>query len=152
MAFGNNSVNKKFSFMLVILLWSAGIFWVGWQSPSIIGGPFVTQEKEPNTAKFYPLDRFVISVPGDKYPHYLLLEMALKSSSPNVSRTLKEADPLVRNSLMKMFSRKHFNQLNDSHQLETLQKEALILLSGVLSDNHYPIELEDVLFTRMVIQ
>ncbi|AQS35312.1 flagellar basal body-associated protein [Shewanella psychrophila] len=152
MAFGKTSVSKKLSFSLLIILWSTTIFWVGWQSPSIIGGPFVTQDEEANKAKFYPLDRFVISVPGDNLPHYLLLEMALKSRSTNVSRILKEADPLVRNSLMKMFSRKHFNQLNDSKQLENLQREALVLLSNVLTENKYEIEIDEVLFTRMVIQ
>ena len=152
MAFGKTSVSKKLSFSLLIILWSATIFWVGWQSPSIIGGPFTLQDKETNTAKFYPLDRFVISVPGDNLPHYLLLEMALKSRSNNVSTILSEADPLVRNSLMKMFSRKHFNQLNDSNQLESLQQEALVLLSEVLAENKYEIELDEVLFTRMVIQ
>ncbi len=152
MAFGKSSVSKKFSWLVFTLTWSAGVFIIGWQSPQLIGGPFVVKEQQPETAKFYPLDKFVISVPGDKYPHYLLLEMALKSRSVNVNATLTEADPLVRNSLMKMFSRKHFNELNNSDQLESLQKEALVLLSGVLAENDYPIELEEVLFTRMVIQ
>ena len=152
MAFGNTSTSKKMTILLLIILWTVSIFWVGWQSPSIIGGPFIAQEKQDNSAKFYPLDRFVISVPGDKFPHYLLLELALKSRSANVTSTLSEADPLVRNSLMKMFSRKHFDQLNDSNQLEALQLEALALLSDVLKENKYEIELDEVLFTRMVIQ
>ncbi len=152
MAFGKTSISKKVTISLFIILWTVSIFWVGWQSPSIIGGPFIAQESQDNSAKFYPLDRFVISVPGDKFPHYLLLELALKSSSADVSNTLSEADPLVRNSLMKMFSRKHFNQLNDSNQLEGLQLEALALLSDVLKENNYEIELDEVLFTRMVIQ
>lgn len=152
MAFGKTNVSKKLSFSFIAILWTASIFWIGWQSPSIIGGPFIPQEQEANKAKFYPLDRFVISVPGENLPHYLLLELALKSSSKNVSSTLKEADPLVRNSLMKMFSRKHFNQLNDSNQLESLQQEALVLLSNVLTENNYEIELDEVLFTRLVIQ
>ncbi|WP_076413071.1 flagellar basal body-associated protein FliL [Shewanella sp. UCD-KL12] len=152
MAFGNSSMSKKITILLFLILWTASIFWVGWQSPSIIGGPFIPKETQDNSAKFYPLDRFVISVPGDKFPHYLLLELALKSSSPDVTKTLSEADPLVRNSLMKMFSRKHFNQLNDSNQLEGLQLEALTLLSDVLKENNYEIELDEVLFTRMVIQ
>lgn len=143
---------KKIICVFVILAWSAGVFWAGWKSPTLIGGLFVAEEKKPEIAKFYPLDKFIISVSGDTYPHYLLLEMALKSRTPNVKDLLKEADPLVRNSLMKMFSQKDYNQLNDSQQIEPLQKEALVLLSGVLSENDISIELEDVLFTRMVIQ
>lgn len=73
MALQNSSISKKILWSLFILLWSGGLFWAGWQSPTLIGGPFVSQQEQPDVARFYPLDRFVISVPGDKNPHYLLL-------------------------------------------------------------------------------
>ena len=146
------SNTKKITIALFILLWSGSVFWVGWQSPTIIGGPFSTPEDEIVSAKFYPLEKFVISVPGDDYPHYLLLEMAFKSRSQNVETTIKQADPVIRNSLMKMFAKKHFNELNDAQQFESLQKEAHVLLTSVLAENEFSIELDDVLFTRMVIQ
>ncbi|WP_394202868.1 flagellar basal body-associated protein FliL [Shewanella waksmanii] len=152
MALQNSSISKKLFWIFAILLWSGGLFWAGWQSPTLIGGPFVNQQEQPDVARFYPLDRFVISVPGDNTPHYLLLELALKSRSQNVSATLQAADPVVRNSLMKMFSRKHFDQLNDANQLEGLQNEALLLLSEVMIENQFPLEIDEVLFTRMVIQ
>ncbi len=151
MAFSNTS-GKKITILLLIIIWSGAVFWAGWQSPTIIGGPFSAQKEEVVSAKFYPLDKFVISVPGDEYPHYLLLEMAFKSRSENVENTIKQADPVIRNSLMKMFSKKHFNELNDSQQFESLQKEAHQLLTAVLAENEFSIELDDVLFTRMVIQ
>ncbi|ACJ31738.1 Flagellar basal body-associated protein FliL [Shewanella piezotolerans WP3] len=151
MAF-SNTTGKKITILLIIMIWSSAVFWAGWQSPTIIGGPFSPSEDEIVTAKFYPLDKFVISVPGDDYPHYLLLEMAFKSRSKNVESTIKQADPVIRNSLMKMFAKKHFNELNDSQQFESLQKEAHQLLTVVLAENEFSIELDDVLFTRMVIQ
>lgn len=151
MAFSNSNT-KKITILLFITIWSGAVFWAGWQSPTIIGGPFSAAEDEVISAKFYPLDKFVISVPGDDYPHYLLLEMAFKSRSKNVETTIKQADPVIRNSLMKMFSKKHFNELNDAQQFETLQKEAHLLLTNVLAENEFSIELDDVLFTRMVIQ
>lgn len=103
-------------------------------------------------AKFYPLEKFVISIPGDKYPHYMLLEMSLKSYNPDMKTVLVEADPLIRNAMMKMFSRKTFEQLNHLDQLDGLQAEALILMVKVLSDNKLPSDIDEVLFTRMVIQ
>ncbi|MCL1096252.1 flagellar basal body-associated FliL family protein [Shewanella kaireitica] len=151
MAFSNSNT-KKITILLFITIWSGAVFWAGWQSPNIIGGPFSAVEDEVISAKFYPLDKFVISVPGDDYPHYLLLEMAFKSRSKNVETTIKQADPVIRNSLMKMFSKKHFNELNDAQQFESLQKEAHLLLTNVLAENEFSIELDDVLFTRMVIQ
>ncbi|MCL1050870.1 flagellar basal body-associated FliL family protein [Shewanella abyssi] len=143
---------KRIQFSIFITAWTAAIFWAGWQSPTLIGGPFLTQEPEVKLAQFYPLDKFVISITGEEYPHYLLLEMAFKSRSSNVARTIKAADPVIRNSLMKMFSKKHFNELKNAQQFEPLQKEAHVLLSLVLAENNFDIELDDVLFTRMVIQ
>ncbi|MCL1126504.1 flagellar basal body-associated FliL family protein [Shewanella surugensis] len=152
MAFGKSSVNKKFTLSLFILAWTGVIFWVGWQAPHLIGGPFNQSNIEIKQERYYPLDRFVISVPGDQYPHYLLLEMALKSSSDNVKHTLSEADPLIRNGIMKMFASKKFEQINDPTQLEPLQKEALTLLSDLFVEHQYKIDLEGLLFTRIVIQ
>ncbi|GIU37835.1 flagellar basal body-associated FliL family protein [Shewanella schlegeliana] len=146
------SNSKRIITALLVVSWTAGIFWVGWQSPKLIGGPFEAKEAEVKSAQFYPLDKFVISIPGDEYPHYLLLELALKSRSQNVESTIKQADPVIKNSLMKMFSHKHFNELNNAQQFESLQKEAHGLLSTVLAENDFAIELDDVLFTRMVIQ
>jgi flagellar FliL protein len=54
--------------------------------------------------------------------------------------------------MMKMFSRKTFEQLNHLDQLDSLQSEALILMVKVLSDNQLPSDIDEVLFTRMVIQ
>ncbi|WP_299809731.1 flagellar basal body-associated protein FliL [uncultured Shewanella sp.] len=144
--------SKRITMTLLVISWTAAIFWIGWQSPQLIGGPFITEEPEIKSAKFYPLEKFVISIPGDEYPHYLLLEMAFKSRSQNAETTIKQADPVIKNSLMKMFSHKHFNELNNAQQFESLQKEAHSLLSTVLAENDFAIELDDVLFTRMVIQ
>jgi len=90
------NARKRISFFLFITVWTAAIFWVGWQSPTLIGGPFLTQEPDIKLAKFYPLDKFVISIPGDEYPHYLLLEMAFKSRSNNAANTIKKADPVIK--------------------------------------------------------
>lgn len=143
---------KRFSIFCLLMGWTAATFWLGTQSPQLIGGDLFVSEKEVKTAQFYPLEKFVISIPGDEYPHYLLLEMAFKSRSANVAHTIQQADPVIRNSLMKMFSKKHFNELNNSEQFESLQKEAHGLLSVVLANNDFAIELDEVLFTRMVIQ
>ena len=65
---------------------------------------------------------------------------------------LVDSDALLRNAMMKMFSRKTFTELNSLDQLDSLQSEALILMIKVLSDNQLPSDIDEVLFTRMVIQ
>lgn len=94
----------------------------------------------------------IISVPGDEYPHYLLLELALKSRSDNAAQEIKAADPLIRNTMMRMFSSKSFNVLNQPQNLETLQLEARESLIKVLTKDQFTLDIEEVLFTRMVIQ
>ncbi|WP_153912489.1 flagellar basal body-associated FliL family protein [Shewanella sp. TC10] len=152
MAIGNKKVGKLSVLSLVFLTWSAGMFYVGWKSPEIIGEPFGAFEPAPKVAKFYPLEKFIFSVPGKDTSHYLLLEMALKTRSENADQTIREADPLIKNALMVMFAEKDYEQLQANNHLKLLQKEAQVLLATVLNENNFAIELDDVLFTRMVVQ
>ncbi|RYV00698.1 flagellar basal body protein FliL [Shewanella sp. OPT22] len=147
-----NKAAKVLVTVSFIAVWSAAIFYVGWQSPSLFGKGFHRDTTTMPTAKYYPLKRTVVTVAGEDYPHYLLLEMSIKSSSEEVKRTLEEADSLVRNTLMKLFAKKQFEELNNPNHVDTLQQEVQLALSKVLNENHYDLELEQVLFTRMVIQ
>ncbi len=147
-----NKATKILIPVVFIAIWSAATFYVGWQSPSLFGEQFNRHSKATPTAKFYPLKRVVVTVPGEDYPHYLLLEMAMKSQSEDVKRTLEEADALVRNTLMKLFAKKQFEELNNPEQVDALQLEVQLALSKVLLENDYDLELDQVLFTRMVIQ
>ncbi|MDO6679643.1 MULTISPECIES: flagellar basal body-associated protein FliL [unclassified Shewanella] len=152
MAIGKSKIIKISIFATLFCGWSAGMFWVGWKSPELIGSPFSEYEPAPKVASYYPLEKFVFSISGKETNHYLLLEMALKSTSEDAKETLTSADPLIKNTLMKMFSQKDFEQLSASNQLDILQTEAQVLLATVLNENNFTIELDDVLFTKMVIQ
>lgn len=145
-------MKKHFKTIAVALGCSAGAFYLGWQSPTMLGGVFEEQQVPADIPRFYPLERFIISVPGKEYQHYVLLELALKTSSANAKHLLSEADPLVRNSLMKMFAGKQVEELNKPNNLELLQLEAKTLLTDVLNHNKYAVTIDDVLFTRLVIQ
>ncbi|MGX7653262.1 flagellar basal body-associated FliL family protein [Shewanella putrefaciens] len=155
MAIVKSRVIKITLAFFVLISWTAGALWIGINGADWKLTELFTSEPEVEpvpVAKFYPLEKFVISIPGDKYPHYMLLEMSLKSYNPDMKTVLVEADPLIRNAMMKMFSRKTFEQLNHLDQLDGLQAEALILMVKVLSDNKLPSDIDEVLFTRMVIQ
>ncbi|ABE56909.1 flagellar basal body-associated protein FliL [Shewanella denitrificans OS217] len=151
MASAKSKFFKVLGFLFLISAWTGGVLWADWQSPKWVE-EFLAEEPVVPVAKFYPLDKFIISIPGDKYPHYLLLELALKSNNPKLKSVLDEADPLIRNSLMKMFSRKSFEQLNSTEQLDSLQNEALMHIVKVLVEHKFPSDIDEVLFTRMVIQ
>ncbi len=139
--------------VIFIAIWSAAVFYAGWQAPHLFGDLFKQEtEVTPSVAKYYPLKRLVVTVPGEDYSHYLLLEMAIKSESEEVKTTLEEADSLVKNTLMKLFARKNYQELNNPDRVDALQTEVRLALSKVLIDNHYDLNVDQVLFTRMVIQ
>ena len=155
MAIAKSQLVKIIVAVLVLISSTAGAFWVGSNSADWTLTKLFTSEPEVEPVpvpKYYPLEKFVISIPGDKYPHYMLLEMSLKSRNPGMQTVLVDSDALLRNAMMKMFSRKTFTELNSLDQLDSLQSEALILMIKVLSDNQLPSDIDEVLFTRMVIQ
>lgn len=152
MALAKSSVVKSLAIICVFLGWTAGALWLGWQGPELTETYLKPKEEAVEVAKYYPLEKFIMSIPGDKYPHYMLLEMTVKSRNPLLESVLLEADPVIRNSLMKMFSRKTFQELNNLDQLESLQSEALVMIVKVLSENDFQSDIDEVLFTRMVIQ
>ncbi|BCV64787.1 flagellar basal body-associated FliL family protein [Shewanella carassii] len=139
----------------LLILATAGGFFIGHNPPAFLGNLLAPEKKlppPPAPARFYPLDKMVISIPGDEYPHYLLLELALKSRSDKAAEEIKAADPLIRNTMMRMFSAKEFKTLNKPQNLEALQLEAKEELAKVLSEDQFSLDIEEVLFTRMVIQ
>ena len=75
--------------VIFIAVWSAATFYVGWQAPNFFGDMFKRETKITPVAKYYPLKRVVVTVPGEDYPHYLLLEMAIKSESDGVKTDLR---------------------------------------------------------------
>ena len=155
MAIAKSQLVKIIVAVLVLISSTAGAFWVGSNNADWTLTKLFASEPEVEPVpvpKYYPLEKFVISIPGDKYPHYMLLEMSLKSRNPGMQTVLVDSDALLRNAMMKMFSRKTFAELNSLDQLDSLQSEALILMIKVLSDNQLPSDIDEVLFTRMVIQ
>ena len=155
MAIAKSQLIKIIVAVLVLISSTVGAFWVGSNSADWTLTKLFTSEPEVEPVpvpKYYPLEKFVISIPGDKYPHYMLLEMSLKSRNPAMQTVLVDSDALLRNAMMKMFSRKTFTELNSLDQLDSLQSEALILMIKVLSDNQLASDIDEVLFTRMVIQ
>jgi flagellar FliL protein len=145
-------MKRNLLIVALLILATGGGFFIGHQPPAWLGKWLSAEEEVQPLASFYPLDKMIISVPGDEYPHYLLLELALKSRSDNAAQEIKAADPLIRNTMMRMFSSKSFNVLNQPQNLETLQLEARESLIKVLTKDQFTLDIEEVLFTRMVIQ
>lgn len=148
-----STLSRKLALLAAFLVWSAGIAFVGsgngdWFKTEMFG----EKEVVDSGSKFYPMSRFIISLAGGDLPHYLLLELSIKSSNIEMNEALHEADPLIQNTLMKMFSQKEFDELRQANHVEALQNEAMVKIVKVLTEHEFPADIEEVLFTRMVVQ
>ncbi|MGF1682693.1 flagellar basal body-associated FliL family protein [Photobacterium minamisatsumaniensis] len=112
---------------------------------------FTSKEVE-NRAHFMNLDKFVITIDGEERTHYLMLELALKTNSTKAHDQLIEFKPLARNVLLKMFSQSTFEELRQMNEIERLQSDVLAQLRKVLMLNGYAYQIEEVLFTKLVLQ
>lgn len=103
-------------------------------------------------AHFMNLDKFVITIDGEERPHYLMLELALKTSSAKAHEQLIEYKPLARNVLLKMFSQNTFEELRQMDEIERMQTEVLGKLRQAMALNGYVYQIDEVLFTKLVLQ
>ena len=105
-----------------------------------------------NRAHFMNIDKFVITIDGEERTHYLMLELALKTNSSQAHEELIEFKPLTRNVLLKMFSQNTFEELRQMNEIDRLQSDVLVQLRNVLALNGYAYQIEEVLFTKLVLQ
>ncbi|WP_413112647.1 flagellar basal body-associated protein FliL [Thaumasiovibrio sp. DFM-14] len=107
---------------------------------------------EDNRVRFTNLDKFVISIDGAERTHFLMLEMSLKTSSEEAHDALYEFKPLARNVLLRMFSKKTYEELREIKNIELLEGRVHQELTMALVQNGYNHRIDEVLFTKMVVQ
>ena len=105
------------------------------------------------TPLFKPMERFVISLEGDREPHYLVLELALVTHNPQQLETLNELTPLIRNAMVQYFShRSHEAVKQELQNISALQTSLLGKLVGTLEGYGYKPYLDEVLVTKVLVQ
>ncbi|TKB47808.1 flagellar basal body-associated FliL family protein [Ferrimonas sediminicola] len=146
---------KRLLQVCVLLVWSGAMVIVGVVgigNAEEVTLPFGLGKPVAEPDRFYPLDKLVISLPGERYPRYLLLEMALQSPSEEIESKLLASDPLLKNTMIKLMGNKSLDELNSTENMEKLQEEARGALQNVLRSHGFEIQLDAVLFTRLVVQ
>ncbi|MCK6263342.1 flagellar basal body-associated FliL family protein [Vibrio sp. ZSDE26] len=112
---------------------------------------FGSNAKDAQT-HFMSLDKFVISLNGEERPHYLLLELDLKTSSLTAHEELIRYRPVVNNVLLKMFSQYSYEEMRDINDIDYMQKQVQMNLAKTLLENGFMYNIDDVLFTKLVLQ
>lgn len=109
-------------------------------------------EPEPVQPTFHQLDKLVLSVKGQRQTHFVMLELAVKTRFPEEIKEIDSYMPVVRNSLLKLFSHKTYEQLQQERTIDSLQEEVKNTLLAAFSETQFAKHIDDVLFTKYVIQ
>lgn len=110
------------------------------------------KEERPVHPSFHSLDKLVLSVKGQRQTHFVMLELALKTSQPEQIKVIDNYMPVVRNSLLKLFSNKTYEQLQSQSTIDVLQDEVKQTLLNAFADTQLAHAIDDVLLTKYVVQ
>ena len=83
----------------------------------------VTEEPTSKGPSFHPLDKVVLTVKGKKQTHFVMLELAIETRRPERIKDIDEYMPMVQSSLLKLFSDKTFDELQQAGAIDILQNE-----------------------------
>ncbi|GAA5645298.1 flagellar basal body-associated FliL family protein [Vibrio proteolyticus] len=114
---------------------------------------FLTEEPKPvNTPSFHALDKIVLSVKGKKQSHFVMLEVAVETRRPERIKDIDDYMPVVRNSLLKLFADKSFDDLQREGAIDDLQNEVKQTLLMAFAKTDIVRDIDDVLLTKYVVQ
>jgi len=116
------------------------------------------KDKEGDAAKtaplYIPLDPpFVVNFEASQSARFLQVTIELMTRDAATAALLKENNPLVRNDLLLLFGNQAFATVGTREGKETLRKQALDAVRGVIkAEGGKPDLLEAVYFTSFVMQ
>lgn len=101
---------------------------------------------------FLPLNKFVMSVPGEQRLHYLMLEITLMSYDRGQIELIEEFKPLVQNAVVSAVSQKGYDELIAKDAMQSLETKLRDDIRIVMNEMAGSNGIEKVLITKMVIQ
>ncbi|EGA65709.1 flagellar basal body-associated FliL family protein [Vibrio brasiliensis] len=114
---------------------------------------FLTQPPAPSrTPSFHELDKIVLSVKGKRQTHFVMLEVAVETRRPERIESIDDYMPIVRNSLLKLFSDKTYDDLRQDGAVNQLQNQVKQTVLLALENTDIVAEIDDVLLTKYVVQ
>ncbi|MGR5519716.1 flagellar basal body-associated FliL family protein [Vibrio sp. PNB22_4_2] len=112
----------------------------------------ISEQPTTKGPSFHPLDKVVLTIKGKKQTHFVMLELAVETRRPERIKDIDAYMPMVQNSLLKLFSDKTFDELQQAGAIDILQSEIKenLLLSFAKTD--IVRDIDDVLLTKYVVQ
>lgn len=112
------------------------------------------EQETPAEALYVPLDpAFVVNFHDENNRRKLMkVELNAVTRDPGVQEAITKHMPMIRNSLVLLFSRQVYEELLSHEGKEALRAKALEEVKLVLDREYGSSEVEDVLFTSFVMQ
>ncbi len=102
---------------------------------------------------YVPMDPpFVVNFSGDSDIRFLQITLEVGTRDPDMVERIKEQRPLIRNSLVMLFSNQDPVVLNTREGKEQLRSEALAEIRKVMKQETGSVAVENVFFTSFVMQ
>lgn len=110
------------------------------------------QETRDTKPSFHSLEKVVLSVKGKKQSHFVMLEVAIETRNLERISAIDGYMPVVRNSLLKLFSDKTYEALREHGTVNQLQEEVKQSILLAFADTDIVRDIDDVLLTKYVLQ
>ncbi len=116
---------------------------------------FLTENKQETIEakpSFHSLEKVVLTVKGKKQSHFVMLEVAIETRNPERISAIDGYMPIVRNSLLKLFSDKTYEALREHGAINQLQEEVKQSILLAFADTDLVRDIDDILLTKYVVQ
>ena len=110
------------------------------------------EEPQYQGPQFHPLEKIVLSVKGNNQTHFVMLELAIETRDLEQISAINDYMPKIQNALLKLFSNKHYNELQEAGAVEQLQDEVKNTLLTAFEETYFVNHIDDVLLTKYVVQ
>ncbi|WP_163934460.1 flagellar basal body-associated protein FliL [Paraferrimonas sp. SM1919] len=144
----NSTFKNVFTVLASIVITLGAVFFYLDSQKSQLGENVMGDDR----THYFPLEKIVVSVEGEKQIHYLMVEMSIQTKDPRQITIMEQNKPIIRNELLKLFGSKDYNTVKQMDNIEQLQQEVVQRLRQSLEKNGFPFAIDNVLFTQLVLQ
>lgn len=117
------------------------------------GGEAKVEKKKEGPEAYLPMEpAFVVNFQKADGLSYLQVGVTLMSHDPAALQAAKEADPVIRNALVMLFSAQDYTALSDTAGKQKLQAKALAAVQKIVEDRTGHPGVEALYFTSFVMQ
>lgn len=114
---------------------------------------FLTEDNSaPQPPSYHSLEKVVLSVKGKQQNHFVMMELAIETRTPERIANINEYMPVVENSLIKLFSDKTYEDLQLDGAVDHLQQEVKQTILTAFDKTPLVRHIDDVLLTKYVVQ